>query len=1138
MAGFPIILSYLKSYPETGRLSIPLVWKGILMALLGEPHTNMRARFETTLDERFDAACRAAAVLTLTRQDTIRGYSPDPDMTTTGTLFRNPTNRLLTAAWESCHSAAFQHLPEHGAFRFAQRNVQDWLTAFAIERLPLPALRSALIGPSGGLIPRLREPARLILATTAREDVRAEINHLSGGIILPSDASEPTLAEAIRCLDLLEELARDAPWGLRMGSDWNDDLGRLRVDGLGRVLAERLRDSARPRQVKQLLFAVADATRSMEAVETAVELVLDGTQHEQVRYRAMQFVTLFGGKDHLRQLQEPIAAGNEGTNVELQIRAKLIDELLGRGMWPIWRAALYIPPMETNLLHARASVLERVTNLMTIDDARHLLPHLGTLSCRHILEDMPYCFPDFISRAIELLITQELTQPADIDSLIMFALDLVRHDDKWPLARDLAGRLRKYPAARKRFYEYDLEAVRFGRNDCLIGAGGLLEIADWMWLRDQALGPWTGSSEVWDDVYRLARKSRDEGCLPASNWQEFVSLVERIMPGLPAQYEERIRQHEQEREKVLAKRRDHEQRDMKQLSSAERLQQILDRSDLSAGDRMRSMGYLVSAIWWAHGARVVVAEGELPEELWRRVLEVFLLGLDANEASIKPEAEGTAFSHVACSPNYASHLTSSLIRRWLPVALCAHISSDRAAVIRACWRVSQPATEQAIVEAVANQMKRSEWTVLLSSIPSECWLDALIQQVIALIREDAIDPRARRELLERLASHCPEQANNIATEWATRAFETSDIDQLREGGRNALLVLSPSAALDLIESDYVARGVAALEELHVLWGRSDELRTPWKKWPTHLLERLGRLLLRGFPPADDPEFSDGFVPPSQELRELRWQLLAHLMYQQDSEQQEAMDRLAEMAPSVREWVANHRASEQAGQLLPKVNPATARDSDALSVAEAVALLDRERYRLIRSADDLLDAVLESLCQVQAHAGQDLPMLYGAPDRSSGEKQARKHLEEDALQAYLRRLLLEILPRIVDGVDVQIVREDQVARRQRFDLRVTAPCHGSRKLLTIVIEVKWSTNNETRSGLVSQLGDSYLRGEGLTHGIFLVGWSGEWRPGDGSGANIDVGELEKFLTTQRDDYCRVGQPGAGLRIEPFVLDIHW
>jgi hypothetical protein len=37
----------------------------------------------------------------------------------------------------------------------------------------------------------------------------------------------------------------------------------------------------------------------------------------------------------------------------------------------------------------------------------------------------------------------------------------------------------------------------------------------------------------------------------------------------------------------------------------------------------------------------------------------------------------------------------------------------------------------------------------------------------------------------------------------------------------------------------------------------------------------------------------------------------------------------------------------------------------------------------------------------------------------------------------------------------------------------APCQGSRRPATLVVEVKWSTNPETRSALVSQLGQNHL-----------------------------------------------------------------
>lgn len=421
----------------------------------------------------------------------------------------------------------------------------------------------------------------------------------------------------------------------------------------------------------------------------------------------------------------------------------------------------------------------------------------------------------------------------------------------------------------------------------------------------------------------------------------------------------------------------------------------------------------------------------------------------------------------------------------------------------------------------------------------------MTDQVGRLLQDDAIRPRGRRELLEQLVHRCPERADPIAADWARRPVAGDDTDQLRQGGRNVLLVRNPTAALDLIEPDFAARGTAALEELSALWGWRHEVHVRWEHWPLDLLERLGRLLLNGYPPAIDPELRDGFVTPDQELRQIRGQLINLLLQRPDPDAQTVVDRLIELAPTVRAWVATPRASEQAGQLVRTFDPTASRDPAALTVSEAVQVLDRAAYRLIRSACDLLDAALEALGNIQSDVGHDLPMLYEAPKRATKDKQPknkkgkpREHLHEDALRAYLRRRLLEQLRLVVDGIDVQIVREDQVAWRQRLDLRVTAPCHGSRSLATVVIEVKWSTNPETRTGLVDQLGERYLRGEELTHGVFLVAWSGWWRRGDRTKKNTSRHELEQYLTDQRDNYCQAGQPGAGFRMEPYVLDVRW
>jgi len=238
-----------------------------------------------------------------------------------------------------------------------------------------------------------------------------------------------------------------------------------------------------------------------------------------------------------------------------------------------------------------------------------------------------------------------------------------------------------------------------------------------------------------------------------------------------------------------------------------------------------------------------------------------------------------------------------------------------------------------------------------------------------------------------------------------------------------------------------------------------------------------------------------------------------------------------------------RESRQAGVVgRPRLIVRGGHDESAAFDA-ALRLLDRKDFRLIRSSGDLLEAIRAALVEIQAEAGHDLPLLYSAPRKSTKSKPAwgkaeRPHLHENALQAYLRRRLKDVLGRMADGVDVRISREEQVGYRRRYDLHVTAPSLGSRRSAAVVIEVKWSTNPETRTSLVDQLGRKYLLEENQTHGVFLVGWSEYWEPGGGRGKVTDIDDLRRALAAQRDEFCAAGAEGHGLEIEPVVLDLGW
>jgi hypothetical protein len=636
------------------------------------------------------------------------------------------------------------------------------------------------------------------------------------------------------------------------------------------------------------------------------------------------------------------------------------------------------------------------------------------------------------------------------------------------------------------------------------------------------------------------------------DWCALQAEIDSHVPGLIGHLEGERRMHEQDEERLRVRRRARGQIQPTARELCDLVAEILDRTEGSAVERMRDLSFYcffptirprhITGLW-----------EDLSPELRIRVLYACRAGFETGEPSAISQdsrltaathAEATAFDLLARADVGSSWLDEAVVRRWLPVALLGITQGRWPDLIRTCWSVSPNATEESILDTINDQVRRHERPSNLRMIPTECWSERITERFICFISDTSGRPCSRSELVEILAAHDINRALPIGEEWARLPLADLTHESLRQAGRNILLCKDPETILNLVESELNERGVTCLEELHVLHSGWDSLRADWRNWPLKYQEQLARLLIRAQP----IEFQLGEVTFERgaNLRILLDVLWGALIQNQSAEYVAAVDRLADLDPRLRQSVATHRASASAAEVVRLTNTSTVADACALALPISQLVLDRKDFRLIRSADDLLEAVLFALDEIQSEVGHDLPLLYFPSEehrarKSSTGRQAeseRKNLHEDALQAYVRRRLLDVLGRVVEQVDVQIVREDQVAYRRRFDLRVTAPCLGTQQLATVVVEIKWSTNSDTGTALLEQLGKKYLLGESLRHGVFLVGWSGLWNPGQRRCKNRDRATLLKYLSDQRDSFCCTGQPGERLRIEPVVLNLAW
>jgi hypothetical protein len=143
----------------------------------------------------------------------------------------------------------------------------------------------------------------------------------------------------------------------------------------------------------------------------------------------------------------------------------------------------------------------------------------------------------------------------------------------------------------------------------------------------------------------------------------------------------------------------------------------------------------------------------------------------------------------------------------------------------------------------------------------------------------------------------------------------------------------------------------------------------------------------------------------------------------------ALASLFEAEPRLKESFEREKQQREALNLLGNLgqNPTPESAMSAtvgIPVEQVVRLLDEADYRLIRSGDDLLKALVHVLRQVGEDAPYDVSMLYGGNEQetpgqgtkpNTGKKQGPKRLREDALQAYICRRLNDMLPSRIPSV---------------------------------------------------------------------------------------------------------------------------
>jgi len=1143
LAGYPIALDYLRQQGPVGNLSVVMVWRDLLQHLLREPNSERQRRMHSEIDERFTAAARFAAVLTMTGSQQVVDHSLPPGLPVLADIFPlGGEPRLRQAAREACEVGPFLPTAE-GGYRFAQRNVQDWLAAFGMAEMKLSQVQSALCDGEGRLSLRHGDLLPLLRQVSTDPEVHDWIDNLSGGLPLASDLVQPTLAGSLAYIDRLERNAADAMPGMWLSSE---GLPRLAAPGLGNALAIRLRDPHRSATIKDLLLDIARVTDPYPALPAALDLVLDRHLPTALRRRALLLITHHGGDAHFRQLVNPVARAPGNGRAEQQLRATVIRHLLERRLWTVPEAAMHSPPAEPNVLDDRHLLLKLIQERMSADDARALLRDRQRINETPRLVLDPHRDLDLLEAALDRLLKEDRLDEADEKILIEAALEWREQRRGRDPIFAVLQRLGGSAPVRRRLYEHGIAARR--RDPSYNWTWSfVLRLDDWSWLLEKARNDWADMPMVWEDLYRSARTAYEAGLVDQVAWKELNRLVERHAPGFQGRFDQNRAAFERSQLEHERQMQELERQRPAPATLREEVTALLAQDGWTADQSMRELSWLcfVPNLRPAH---ITGSWEELDAGLQSHVLATLREGLEQGTPTPVPESstfpsdilsEAWAFLRVIDHPEEIGWLTADRVRRWLATAVFA-LHEQIPAIVRRCAEIDQPSTVGILLDAAERELLGgSRMAATAAQIPVEWWDDPMVAtRATGWMHNGAIQAEARIDMLGLLAQRAPHNARLVAVAWSELPGDGSPTTEtLRRAGLNFRLALDPEGAWPLIEEDYRRRGAELLRELSVFQQHGRHaIRIDLTGWPVSRLEALGRLLLREYPIHSDPERADRIikVTPETQLRDTRDQLIWILFSRDDAEARNALERLAAPDVDLEKRIRDYRARQAAEGILAGITPQAAEAGSFVPLAEAIRLLDQAGYRLIRNAADLLEAVCEVLTLIERDIPEDLPMLYGKrPEKGA----APVRLNEQALQAYLRRRLMDLLPRRVQGFKrIEMLREDQVGYGRRLDLRVIASCLQTGELVTVIVEVKWSDNRETATSLTEQLGRKYLIGTGVRHGVYLVGWVGHWSY-PSKGRSTDRDELVAHLNRQRDTFC-AADPGKGLLIRPIVLDVRW
>lgn len=439
-------------------------------------------------------------------------------------------------------------------------------------------------------------------------------------------------------------------------------------------------------------------------------------------------------------------------------------------------------------------------------------------------------------------------------------------------------------------------------------------------------------------------------------------------------------------------------------------------------------------------------------------------------------------------PDSFLRISNNVWVKWVP-AILACSTMDETAESRRLLTEAYGRFPNAFVSHVINEIdydnRRSQHVFILDRL-GECWDERLSQAIREKLGDSSLKPEIVESLLMALSKHDPE---------TVVAFAKSKLEvPLPARGRGRIMGLVGAKVLMLnfpeigwpivwtaiAGARLFGRRLMSLLAPEAYYG----LERPFDELAEDALRTLYVWISREFSIPDEEELDR--VLRASRVHDIAERILRHLQDRGTIESVRALQTLCTSLPDQAERLRWGLEAAKARTLAETWTP--------WRPEEVLGVVQDHQKRLVQSADQLLQVVIESISRFQRSLHDELPAVRDLWDRQVKRLQGQGEGRESWIPVDERPLSDRIARHLREDLTergIVIGREVQIRPGELTDIHVDALTQGSSPdridVLKVIIEVKGCWNEGLEVDMERQLLDRYMAENQCNYGLYLVGW---------------------------------------------------